>query len=216
MAKKCAAWCKRIAGKKKEPVKPDTPPPTPPDPPNIAQHDDHEPAYPWTSVEPAREGEIHNPTGIDIPWSSTFTFANHFGQPVIPPPLSPPFPAEPPSAAKDVHGECIHPDPFDETFMQVERNDEEPIRKETHRTDTFPEAGKIQGQGRTILEQIKEDRKELEKECGLYYPFANADDFAMAGWLANSGASMANIDKFLKLPFVRRLETFLKTFFSLI
>ncbi|KLO14986.1 hypothetical protein SCHPADRAFT_825462, partial [Schizopora paradoxa] len=36
------------------------------------------------------------------------------------------------------------------------------------------------------------------------YPFLNSDDFSVGAWLSESGASMATIDRFLKLPFVTK------------
>ncbi len=53
-----------------------------------------------------------------------------------------------------------------------------------------------------FLEQIKNDRASVENECGLFYPFKSVEDFTLAAWLSNSGASMSSIDKFLQLPFV--------------
>lgn len=97
--------------------------------------------------------------------------------------------------------------PLEETFMTVESDND--ISTESSRIHSFPGAAKVfeQLKGKSILEDIMEDRADVEEEHGMYYPFANCDDFAVGAWLSSSGASMANIDRFLKLPFVRRFAS---------
>ena len=78
---------------------------------------------------------------------------------------------------------------------------------DSDRVDSFPDAAKVFDsetvKGKTILEEVKENRKAIEEEYSVYHPFQNSDDFSVAAWLSNSGASMETIDRFLKLPFVR-------------
>ena len=73
------------------------------------------------------------------------------------------------------------------------------------RTEVHPTAGEVFGKGRTILEDIDEDKFSEERKKNIYFPFTDSDDLEVAAWLSHSGASMAHIDKFLKLPFVRHL-----------
>lgn len=97
-------------------------------------------------------------------------------------------------------------DPFEETFLTIQ-SDLESV-SEPGRVDSFPGAAKVftQLKGKTILEDIKEARADAEERNGIYYPFSNSDDFTVAAWLSGSGASMATIDRFLKLPFVSYLS----------
>ncbi len=71
-----------------------------------------------------------------------------------------------------------------------------------YRVETHPTAGKVFGKARTTLEDIDFDSPK-ERKDNMYHPFISSDDFEVAAWLSQSGASMAYIDKFLKLPFVR-------------
>ncbi len=67
--------------------------------------------------------------------------------------------------------------------------------------DTYPGAGRDYGKGRHILQEVDaQDMYPQERAKCLYYPFKNEDDFDMGAWLMESGASMAHIDSFLKLP----------------
>lgn len=207
MAKKCATWYKWVVGRKKklEANLPVEALHAADDAEHFIPDDQLAPqstTYPWTTATPIPAGEYHNPTGIGLPWSSSVPLVNHFGNPPIRPPRSPSYPGGQAASTGGGDVECIHSDPFDETFLRVDGDEEEPVPTATHRSESFPGAAEIFGQGLSLLDQIKKDRVELEEECGMYFPFANADDFAVAAWLSKSGASMSSIDKFLKLPFV--------------
>ncbi len=65
--------------------------------------------------------------------------------------------------------------------------------------DEHPNAGYAFGSGQTILDQIREDPQRQEN---MFHPFRDSDDFEMGAWLIQSGISMAEIDNFLKLPWV--------------
>ena len=69
---------------------------------------------------------------------------------------------------------------------------------------THPRAGKSYGKGVTVVEQIDiDDPDSAEKrKSNLYYPFMNKDDWQVSSWLASSGLSMVEIDKFLHFDFV--------------
>ncbi len=59
------------------------------------------------------------------------------------------------------------------------------------------------GKGIDTLQDVDNmDMYAEERKKNIFYPFKDADDFAMAAWLNESGASTAYIDEFLKLPMV--------------
>ncbi len=64
--------------------------------------------------------------------------------------------------------------------------------------DEYPFAGRGFGDGAHTLKKITLDEFVEERKANLYYPFANKDDWEVAEWL-----SMAEINNFLKLTFVR-------------
>ena len=47
------------------------------------------------------------------------------------------------------------------------------------------------------------ERRSTEGSGNVFYPFANEIDFELGAWLHESGLSMAKIDEFLKLQYVR-------------
>lgn len=73
----------------------------------------------------------------------------------------------------------------------------EPI-KEFH-----PTAADTYGVGKTVLDEIHEsDQFAKQRGENVYFPFASKEDWEMGAWLIQSGLSMAEIDKFLKLSIV--------------
>lgn len=73
--------------------------------------------------------------------------------------------------------------------------------------EKYPGAGKDFGEGRHLLQDVDlHDMYPRERRENVFYPFKSEEDFEMAGWLTESGASMQHIDKFLKLPMVRPLN----------
>lgn len=74
--------------------------------------------------------------------------------------------------------------------------------KPSYIKDVHPTAAHSSTGGETILDKIRSDSIGTEREKNLYHPFRDSDDFEMGAWLIRSGISMAEIDKFLKLPWV--------------
>lgn len=70
-------------------------------------------------------------------------------------------------------------------------------------TDKHPTAGQSHGKGQNTLERISLAYFVEQRKTNIYYPFQNKDDWEVAAWLSNSNLSMSEIDRFLKLPFVR-------------
>lgn len=57
--------------------------------------------------------------------------------------------------------------------------------------------------GENIIDEIfRNDPFAAERKKNMYYPFRDKKDLEMGDWLARSGVSMAEIDKFLKLEWV--------------
>lgn len=82
---------------------------------------------------------------------------------------------------------------------------DEPPRTTEPVVETHPDAGGDFGEGFHTLRGVdNHDMYPEERKKNLFYPFLDEDDFAMAAWLNESGASMAHIDAFLKMPFVSR------------
>ncbi|EJF55509.1 hypothetical protein DICSQDRAFT_175819 [Dichomitus squalens LYAD-421 SS1] len=54
------------------------------------------------------------------------------------------------------------------------------------------------GQARTFFEELLETQEKAGK--GIYAPFANEEEWGLGSWLATSGLSQEEIDKFLALP----------------
>jgi hypothetical protein len=57
--------------------------------------------------------------------------------------------------------------------------------------------GKGKGEAKTVFEELRED----QKKYGLppYYPFSDEDEWEVARWLMESGASQRKKDEFLRL-----------------
>ncbi len=80
---------------------------------------------------------------------------------------------------------------------------EENPRSASPVVETYPGAVKVFGKGIDTLQDVDNmDMYAEERKKNIFHPFKDADDFAMAAWLNESGASMAYIDEFLKLPMV--------------
>lgn len=71
--------------------------------------------------------------------------------------------------------------------------------------DKHPSAGESFGEGKTIIDEILSESLGTEREQNIFHPFRDSDDFEMGAWLIKSGISMAEIDKFLKLPWVSEI-----------
>ncbi len=148
-------------------------------------------AVPWLLPEPLRQSEPCHYAG---------TSAVLFQNPTIP--TSPPEPearlfdeSRSDSSSDGFLSYDSDSDSFDERYRR--RTTSLPIR------DYFPGAGKTFGKGFNILENIDNtDMYPEERKTNIYHPFKSLDDFKMAAWLIESGASMAHIDGFLKLPMV--------------
>lgn len=74
--------------------------------------------------------------------------------------------------------------------------------------DFHPTAADTYGRGKTILEEIHHsDQFAKQRNGNIYYPFVSKEDWEVAAWLIESGLSMAEIDKFLNLPFVSEMSS---------
>ncbi|KAG2344282.1 hypothetical protein BDR05DRAFT_860035, partial [Suillus weaverae] len=62
------------------------------------------------------------------------------------------------------------------------------------------------GVGKTFMDQFNEDEYAAEREQNQYFPFASKPDWEMASYILRSDLSMAEIDKYLNLEFMRRAE----------
>ncbi len=83
---------------------------------------------------------------------------------------------------------------------------EENPRSASPVVETYPGAAKVYGKGIDTLQDVNNmDMYAEERKKNIFYPFKDADDFAMAAWLNESGASMSYIDEFLKLPMVSNI-----------
>ncbi len=156
--------------------------------------------FPWSSAPKHVPGELHNPSGIRLPWSSQRKKHRPDPRPLTP---------VPELVAEELHVNAAPASPEDNTFLCFVDEDagkDDPRASDASPTsnciDSFPGAAKVFEDGVWFLDQIKNDRAMVEKECGLFYPFKSLEDFTLAAWLSNSGASMSSIDKFLRLPFV--------------
>lgn len=150
-----------------------------------------------------------------FPWP-TFRRSRGRSPSCAPVPSQPPEPPDTPPGSDDDNGNArIQPaNLFDEVFLNTDSDAEsEASRRTTFRVVEFAGAAKAYDnlKGFSILEEIENNHASLEEEYGIYYPFQSLDDFTVAAWLCNSGVSMANIDKFLKLPFVSHVFTIFRT-----
>ena len=83
-------------------------------------------------------------------------------------------------------------------FDDLAADDNEPVAVE----EIFKNAGKGYGQQETLFKALH--KKQLEKGQGnVYYPFSCYQDFELGVWLQESGLSQTQIDKYLKLEYVR-------------
>jgi hypothetical protein len=83
--------------------------------------------------------------------------------------------------------------------------DESPThtKSSTEIREEFPgRAGTVFGKRRSQFQAIQEEMKESAHD-NIYYPFANEMDWELAAFLQESGMAMAQIDRFLKLSYVR-------------
>jgi len=71
-------------------------------------------------------------------------------------------------------------------------------------SETLEHAGEVIGQDLSAFERVRLTYN--EKYFGnYYYPFASEEEWSLAIWLDESSLSLADIDKFLKLPYVRTI-----------
>ncbi len=151
---------------------------------------------PWSFIPKPVFGEIRNPSGIPLPWLSKLR--KHRPEPSQ-------FVSDKQTLADDLDANAPPTDVADDTFLCFAGEDDPQVfgaAPNSNRVDSFPGAAEVIEDGLPFLEQIKNDRASVENECGLFYPFKSVEDFTLAAWLSNSGASMSSIDKFLQLPFV--------------
>ncbi len=81
-----------------------------------------------------------------------------------------------------------------------------PIRPTNHLLNTTLRLAPPSVAAGTVLEEIRKSDQFAEQRWGnIYYPFASKEDWEVAAWLIESGLSMGEIDKFLKLAFVSRI-----------
>ena len=69
-------------------------------------------------------------------------------------------------------------------------------------TEWYPGASVNYGGGHTFMDTFDADQFSSERQSNLFYPFASKAEWEFASWLANSGLSMAAIDKCLALDIV--------------
>jgi len=68
--------------------------------------------------------------------------------------------------------------------------------------EIYKNAGQGYGQQETLFRALH--KQQLERGQGnIYYPFSCYQDFKLAVWLHESGLSQMQIDKYLKLAYVR-------------
>ena len=68
--------------------------------------------------------------------------------------------------------------------------------------EIYKNAGQGYGQQETLFQALR--KQQLERGQGnIYYPFSCYQDFELAVWLHESGLSQTQIDKYLKLAYVR-------------
>lgn len=66
-----------------------------------------------------------------------------------------------------------------------------------------PTAADTYGRGKTTLDDVCDSDQFAEQRKGnMFHPFVSEEDWGVAAWLIESGLSMGEIDKFLKLTFV--------------
>ena len=68
--------------------------------------------------------------------------------------------------------------------------------------ECYPGASANYGRGHTFMDTFNADRFSSERQSNLFYPFSSKAEWEFASWLANSGLSMATIDKCLSLDIV--------------
>ena len=66
----------------------------------------------------------------------------------------------------------------------------------------YPKASADYGHGHTFMDTFDADQFSLEHQTNLFYPFASKAEWEFAAWLANSGLSMAAINKCLSLDII--------------
>lgn len=167
--------------------------------------DDNTSSFPWTRKNEKEKLERLHRAGI-ADHVSTF----HTNPSTTSPPVS-----------LDAHS-LLDAEPHSDTIMESDdgfldfEGDSDVDMQENPRSaspirETYPGAAQEYGEGFDTLQGVENhDMYPEERKTNLYYPFLDADDFAMAAWLNESGASMSHIDEFLKMPMVSQLIYFSK------
>ena len=76
------------------------------------------------------------------------------------------------------------------------------IRESDLFIELYPGGSTNYGRGKTFMDTFDTDRFSSEHQNNLFYPFASKAEWEFTSWLANSGLSMAAINKCLSLDIV--------------
>ncbi|KAE9383333.1 hypothetical protein BT96DRAFT_844117 [Gymnopus androsaceus JB14] len=78
-------------------------------------------------------------------------------------------------------------------------------------TVEYQGAARVVGYGKTALDLFNEDRFSDHRRLNLYYPWASKGEWEVAQYLLKSSLSLADIDEFLKLELVEKMNLSFKT-----
>ncbi|KAJ7017066.1 hypothetical protein C8F04DRAFT_1406293 [Mycena alexandri] len=81
----------------------------------------------------------------------------------------------------------------------------EPLTKGPVR-EYFEGASRTFGEGKTFMASFHEDRYTKERQSNVYYPFASAEEWEFASFLARSNMSNESIDEMLKLQLTAKMH----------
>ncbi|KAJ7784052.1 hypothetical protein B0H14DRAFT_2630709 [Mycena olivaceomarginata] len=80
-----------------------------------------------------------------------------------------------------------------------------PCRHPARPKDFHPKPSSTFGTAPTFIDNFSKDRHTNDRQNNLYYPFASADEWEVASYLARSNMTVVQIDEFLKLRLLLRL-----------
>ncbi|KAJ7813399.1 hypothetical protein B0H14DRAFT_3090354 [Mycena olivaceomarginata] len=84
--------------------------------------------------------------------------------------------------------------------MEIDGPTNDTLPSSTRPKDFHPKPSSTFGTAPTFMDNFSKDRHTNDRQNNLYYPFASADEWEVASYLARSNMTVVQIDEFLKTP----------------
>ncbi|KAJ7808909.1 hypothetical protein B0H14DRAFT_3090219 [Mycena olivaceomarginata] len=90
--------------------------------------------------------------------------------------------------------------------MEIDGPTNDTLPSSTRPKDFHPKPSSTFGTAPTFMDNFSKDRHTNDRQNNLYYPFASADEWEVASYLARSNMTVVQIDEFLKLRLTAKMN----------